>query len=91
MLEVGHRVECEIPGHIPGVDVMYVIGEPLYSEGGSHVVLADENAIGMPVNAAHCRPIACDCSCATWMRARYLKAFPGKLKPEQSDQGHASR
>lgn len=36
----------------------YVIGEMNYSEGGSHICLAGEKELGMPIHEAHCSVIS---------------------------------
>ncbi len=44
--------------HGGNIERAYVIGEPPYSNGGSHLMLADEAAVGMPINADHCALIS---------------------------------
>lgn len=84
VIKFGDYVYYYIPGH-PGTGNGghgYVAGEMDYSDDGSHLLLVDENHIGMAIHSAHCQVVSRghEEKVATW-RERYLAACPGRLKP----------
>lgn len=85
MLKIGDSVTYRIPGRLGNIafeeEQMLVIGQPHHSKNWSHVVLSDEDATGMPINAAHCEVTGYDVLEAMRLRARYEAAFPGFLTP----------
>ena len=69
--------------HGGDIEYAYVIGEPSYSENGSHLMLADEKFIGMPINEGNCLVVSSghDELCQR-LSDKWHKRFPDwKMKP----------
>lgn len=81
-MNFGDRVQYDLrASHGGDIGYGYVIGVPGYSDGYGHIVmLADESAIGMPINAGHCAVIGRDEALATRYRERWNERLPGFLK-----------
>lgn len=59
----------------------YVAGEMSYSEHGSHVLLVNENEIGVPIHAGHCQVFSRGhAETVAPLRDRYIKMYPKALK-----------
>lgn len=69
--------------HGGDIEYSYVIGEPSYSENGSHLMLATEKYIGMPINTGHCRVVSSGHEeLCQRLSDRWHKRFPDwRLKP----------
>lgn len=82
-MKLGDKIEYDLrASHGGEIGYGAVIGEPLYSENGSHVVLATAQAHGMPIHASHCKIVpGGNPEFATAWRERYERLYPGKLKP----------
>lgn len=72
--------------HGGDVEEAFVIGEPFYSENGSHIVLADHLEVGMPINAGHCTLVSAGHTdqCQAFLD-RWRAKFPSwKLKADMT-------
>lgn len=79
-IEFGDKVHCAIHGHQA---VLICIGHPHYAPDGDVVVLADENAWGMPINVKWCSVISKgEISKAAAYRGRYIDKFANFLTPQ---------
>jgi len=77
----GDRVHYFIPGHGSSAGIAFVAGEMSYSEHGSHVLLVNENEIGMPIHAGHCQVFSRGhAETVAPLRDRYIKMYPKALK-----------
>lgn len=82
-MKFGDRVEYDLrASHGGDLGYGYVIGVPQHSRGYDHIVmLADESAIGMPINAVHCKAVGHDSALATGYRKRWDERYPDFLAP----------
>ena len=78
-IDFGDRVYWSIGPSSAGY--AFVAGETSYSERGSHVLLVEEDKIGMPIHAGHCqRASRGHLDQVRPLRDRYLRRFPKALK-----------
>jgi hypothetical protein len=83
-LNLGDEVSCNVH-NLPTADYGLVIGESPHSRDGDIVVIANEKAIGMPVNVCHLKLTGkSDVNAAEAYRARYLNLYPTAMKEGKS-------
>lgn len=77
----GDQVYYFIGGRGGSAGLAYVAGVMSYSDRGSHVLLVNENEIGMPIHAGHCQVSSRGHDeVVRPMRDRYVRRWPAALK-----------